>query len=70
MSRQAQPVHWDSWDQELIRRQKVQAKLDRIQTLKALIDTWESSQNYDHEYVVELRAKLRQAVNQYEAFSL
>jgi hypothetical protein len=70
MSRQAQSVHWDSWDLEKIHRDKVTAKLDRIAGLKALIETWEARDDADHQYILELRAKLRSAVNQYEAFSL
>jgi hypothetical protein len=65
MSRQRTTL--DSWESELIHRKKVTAKLQRIQTLQALLQEWESHTNPDHTYILELKAKLRSAQHQYEA---
>jgi hypothetical protein len=66
MSRQSQ--HWNStWDHQRRHQAKLLAKLQKIQTLQALLEVWESHPNPDHAYIIQLRAKLRSVVNQYEA---
>jgi hypothetical protein len=62
-----QRIHWDSWHQERAHQAKLLAKLQKIQTLQALLEVWESHPNPDHAYIIQLRAKLRSVVNQYEA---
>jgi len=65
MSRQRTTL--DSWESELTHRKKVLAKLQRIQTLQALLQEWESHHNPDYAYILELKRKLRSALHQYEA---
>jgi hypothetical protein len=65
MSRQRIPL--DSWEAELAHRKKVTAKLQKIQTLQALLQEWESHPNPDHAYILQLRAKLRSLEHQYNA---
>jgi hypothetical protein len=70
MSRQPQSVHWDSLEHDKAHREKVIAKWQKIQTLRALVEMHEADPNCDHEYLLALRARVRSAENQYKAFSL
>jgi hypothetical protein len=73
MSRQSQ--HWNTtWDHQRRHQAKLTQKLQKIQTLQALLEVWETHYNpdatsatEDHAYIIHLRAKLRSAQNQYEA---
>ena len=65
MSRQW--LHWDSPEHSRNHSAKLLAKIQRIDTLKALLEMWETHPTHDHSYILELRAKLRQAQNQLEA---
>jgi len=67
MSRQG--ASWDNYEQDKPHKVRVQKKLNRIMGLKALHDTWEKDPNVDHAYLLELRAKIRNAQNQYEAMA-
>ncbi len=51
-------------------RDKRQKKQERIDTLKALLDMHESNPDADHEYVLGLRARLRNATNQFLAMGI
>ncbi len=68
-------AQWDDWEQGKTHKTRVVKKLERIQGLRALLETWETReaenghQDSDHSYVLELRAKLRAAQNQYEAMA-
>lgn len=68
MSRQV--VHWDTWENDKLHREKVIAKRQRIETLRALLTMWEERDEHDHEYILALRARLRSAQNQLDAMSL
>jgi len=65
MSRQR--IHWDDYHSQRSHQNKVIRKLQRIQTLQALLTMWESHHNPDYAYILELRRKLRSALHQYEA---
>ncbi len=66
---------WDDYGSGKVHKEKVVKKLARINGLRDLLSVWEKheSQNghkdSDHKYVLELRAKLRCAQNQYEAMA-
>ncbi len=51
-------------------RDKRQKKHERILGLAALIEMHEGDPNYDHEYLLGLRARYRAAVNQYAAMKI
>jgi hypothetical protein len=68
--RKAQSTHWDSMQFERIHREKLAAKMQKIETLRALLEMWEAHPDHDHEYILELRAKLRSAENQLASMSL
>jgi hypothetical protein len=68
MSRQG--PHLDSWEWEKNRREKIAAKLQKIEGLRALLQMWEENPNHDHEYILELRRKLRSAENQLAAMTI
>ena len=70
MSRKAQSTHWDSVQHERVHRDKLQRKVEKIEGLKALLEMWEGHEDEDHEYILELRARLRSAENQLAAMSL
>jgi hypothetical protein len=55
-------IHWDTWQDERV--QKLNAKVQKIQGLQALLEMWETNPRADHDYVLHLRAKLRSAQNQ------
>lgn len=65
MSRQW--LSWDSQEHIKIYRQRLHRKLEKIATLKALLEMWEAHPNHDHAYILKLRAKLRSAEHQLEA---
>ena len=54
--------------EERMRQQKRLAKLDKIQTLRALLEMWEARiDDVDPQYLTELRHRLRAVENQYAA---
>lgn len=63
-------THLDSWEWDKAHKGKVIAKMQKIETLKALLETWEARDDADHDYILELRAKLRSAQNQLQSMSL
>ena len=65
MSRQG--ASWDDWDAGKKHAIQVAKKQQRIDGLKDLLKMWEPLDADNHEYVLELRAKLRAANNQMEA---
>ncbi len=66
---------WDDYGSGKIHKEKVVKKLERINGLRDLLKVWETheaqngNKDEDHKYVLELRAKLRCAQNQYEAMA-
>ncbi len=58
---------WDDYGSGKVHKEKVVRKYERIQGLKALLQTHEDDPDHDHSYVLQLRAKLRCAQNQFEA---
>jgi len=67
--------HWDDYESGKKHALKVLKKKERIAGLKDLLSMWEKIDDagYDeetHEYVLQLRAKLRCAENQMEAMGL
>jgi hypothetical protein len=63
-----QRIHWDTWDQSKVHREKLIAKAQKIQGLRALLEMWEERPDeVDHEYLLSLRARLRSAENQFAA---
>ncbi len=64
-------AQWDDYEQDKEHKARRVAKLQRIQGLKDLLDTHEANpDNYDHEYVLKLRARLRAAQNQLDAMAV
>ncbi len=51
-------------------RDKRQKKKERVQFLKSLLLMWESKDDADYNYILELRAKLRNAQNQLAAMKI
>ena len=66
MSRQRH-IHLDSYEHEQVHREKVIRKAQKIEGLRALLEMWEERPDADHDYVLQLRAKLRSAENQLAA---
>jgi hypothetical protein len=66
-SGKSERVKLDSWEWEQVHRQKVLRKLDKIQGLQALVDSWEAHPDPDYDYLRQLKAKLRSAQQQYAA---
>jgi hypothetical protein len=63
-----QQIHWDTWNQSKVHREKVIAKAQKIQGLRALLEMWEERPDeVDREYLLSLRARLRSAENQFAA---
>ena len=68
-------AQWDDWDAgkkhaiQVAKKHAIQVakKQQRIDGLKDLLKMWEPLDADHHEYVLELRAKLRAANNQMEA---
>ncbi len=60
-------AQWDDWTQGKVHKDKVVKKYERICGLEALLATHEADPDADHAYVLELRAKLRCARNQFVA---
>ncbi len=60
---------WDDYSSGKVHKEKVVKKYERIQGLQGLLKTWEEHDNTaeTHAYVLQLRAKLRCAQNQFEA---
>ncbi len=61
---------WDNYEQANDRQARRIAKLERIQGLRDLLETHEALEEPDHPYVLELRAKLRAAQNQYDCMRI
>jgi hypothetical protein len=63
-----QRTHFSSWDEELKHRSTTIKKLEKIQGLQALLDSWEAqpqdSDDY-RAYIRTLREHLRRAQTQY-----
>ncbi len=68
MSRQG--ASWDDYYQDQEHKARRIAKLQRIQGLRDLLETHEANPDNDHEYVLELRARLRAAQNQLDAMAV
>jgi hypothetical protein len=62
-----QRTHFRSWDEDRAHRETVIKKLQKIQGLQALLDSWAAQPNVDHDYLQELRRKLHCARTQYQA---
>ena len=60
----------DSYGSDRVHQEKRRKKLDKILTLRALLEMWEARDDADHQYVLELRSKLRSAENQYAAMKI
>ena len=61
-----QRIHIDSREWEKVHREKLMAKVQKIQTLRALLEEWEARPDQvDHAYLLALRARLRSAENQF-----
>jgi hypothetical protein len=61
-----------TWTDEKTHRQKVIAKLQRIQGLEALLHEWETRQHdseENYQYVLKLKERIRRARNEYNAFA-
>lgn len=65
-----QQIHWDTWDLGKIHREKLLAKVQKIQGLRALLEMHEANPDHDHDYVLGLRARIRSAENQLASMSL
>ncbi len=63
-------AQWDDWEQGKAHKARAIKKLQRIQGLKDLLETHEANPDYDHEYVLKLRARLRAAQNQLDAMAV
>ncbi len=63
-------AQWDDWEEDKAHKQRRIAKLQRIQGLRDLLESWESNPDADHEYILELRGRLRQAQNQLDAMAV
>ncbi len=69
-------AQWDDYEQDREHKARRIAKLQRIQGLKDLLETWDGSERQkhhlheDHEYVLKLRARLRAAQNQLDAMAV
>ena len=65
--------YFTQWDHDKKPRDAVLRKLERIQGLVALLDTWESNPQDNDEYrkyLSKLRQKLHSARTQYQAMSI
>jgi len=63
-----QKIHWDSRERERVHQEKLFAKVQKIEGLRALVEMWEElPDQVDHEYLLALRARLRSAENQFKA---
>ncbi len=64
-------AQWDDYEQDKEHKTRRILKIQRIKGLKDLLETHEANPDtYDHEYVLELRARLRAAQNQLEAMAV
>ncbi len=63
-------AQWDDWQQGKKHKEKVTKKIERLRALKALHDTRETHPDCDHEYLLELRAKIRNTQNQLSAMAV
>ena len=59
--------YFESLERDRIHRQKLIAKIQRIDGLRALLEEWEAFPELDYQYVLRLRQRLRSAENQLEA---
>ncbi len=58
---------WDDYGSGKVHKEKVVKKRERIVGLRALLETHEKDPDADHAYILQLRAKLRCAQNQFVA---
>jgi hypothetical protein len=66
MSRQQ--IHWNTREHDQLHQQKLLAKIQKIEGLKALLEMWEQRPDQvEHSYLLKLRARLRSAENQLNA---
>jgi hypothetical protein len=65
-----QGAQWDDWKQGKKHAEKVAMKQERILMLKTLHDEWEKDPRCDYDYLLRLRAKIRNAQNQLEAMAV
>jgi hypothetical protein len=70
MNRKAPSTRLNSWDWDRKHEAKRIAKLEKIRGLEALLECWEARDDADYAYILELRAKLRSARNQYESMKI
>jgi hypothetical protein len=59
-------------NREQVHREKRIKKYERIQGLRALLEMWENHPEADlhHEYILELRRRLRSAEHQFDAMKI
>jgi hypothetical protein len=65
-----QRTHFRNWDEERKHREVRIKKLEKIQGLESLVATWQPlavNSDFNHQYFLELKRKLRCAQNQYRA---
>ena len=65
-----QHAHFRSWDEDRAHRETVIKKLQKIQGLQALLESWEAQPDVDHDYLRKLRRKLHCARTQYQAMTV
>lgn len=70
MKTNRQRIYLDSFESERVHRAKRMRKLERIQMYKALLEEWEARDDADHDYILELRKKLRAVQCQYDAMKI
>ena len=60
-----QRIHIDTREWEKVHREKVLAKAQKVQALRALVEEWESRPDQvDREYLLELRTRLHRTETQ------
>ena len=65
-----QRTHFRSCDEDRAHEERRLQKLQKIQSLKALLESWEAHSDPDYDYLRELRARLRSAQVQFDAMKL
>jgi hypothetical protein len=64
----AHKTYFRTWEEDKAHREKVHAKLFKIQGLEALLAEWsplDDGSDETHSYVLHLRERLRRARNEY-----
>ena len=64
MSRRPQSTHWDTREGARVHKEKLMRKVQKIETLRALVEMHEAAESPDFEYLRELKARMRSAENQ------